>query len=73
MNVCAEDPDISGWVHLIQSEYFEMPGMHLTKEQVQRLWGLDPGRCKTVLDALEGSKFLKRIAGNVYVRACGSP
>lgn len=37
----------SDWLRLIHAEYREMPGLHLTKPQVQRLWGLDTGdvRC----------------------------
>jgi hypothetical protein len=66
---CCGGPTVSEWVHLIQSEYFEMPGLHLTKKQVQRLWGLDPTCCDVVLNALESSKFLKRTAGDAYVRA----
>ena len=67
--VGCHDPDISGWIHLIQSEYFEMPGLHLTKRQVQRLWGLDQTCCDVVLNALENSRFLKRTSGDAYVRA----
>src|SRR6266496_516567 len=55
-----DDSTFADWLRLIQSEYFEMPGMHLTKRQVQRLWGMDAGCCETLLNALEASKFLKR-------------
>ena len=29
------------WVRLIQSEFSEMPGLHLSKRQAQRMWNLD--------------------------------
>ena len=43
----------------------------LTKEQVQRLWGLDPSTCEAILEALEQALFLKRTNANRYVRANG--
>jgi hypothetical protein len=56
-------------LQLIQSEYYEMPGLHLTKPQVQRLWGLDREGCELVLDTLEAKNFLRRTRTNAYVRA----
>jgi hypothetical protein len=58
-------------VDLIRAEYREMPGLSLTKPQMQRLWGLDARTCETVVSALESEKFLKRSA-NAYVRREGS-
>lgn len=52
-----------------QSEYFEMPGLHLSKLQAQRLWNLDPRSCDVIFDALEASHFLKRNRANSYFRA----
>jgi hypothetical protein len=57
------------WVRLIQSEFSEMPGLHLSKRQAQRLWNLDPCSAEAIFDALEESHFLKRTTGDVYVRA----
>jgi hypothetical protein len=37
----AADATVADWLQLIQSEYREIPGLHLTKPQVQRLWGLE--------------------------------
>jgi hypothetical protein len=54
---------------LIQSEYFEMPGLHLSKRQAQRLWNLDPRSCDVIFEALEASHFLKRTPTDSYVRA----
>ena len=36
------DTHITDWLQLIRAEYLEIPGLCLTKPQVQRLWGLDP-------------------------------
>ena len=32
---------MTDWLQLIRAEYHEIPGLHLTKPQVQRLWNLD--------------------------------
>jgi hypothetical protein len=60
--------NIARWVELIQAEYTEMPGLQLTKRQVQRLWGLDEVTCELSLRALENLQFLRRTPTNVYVR-----
>jgi hypothetical protein len=63
------DDRLFEWMELIRAEYCEMPGLRLTKSQVQRLWGLDPLSCELLLDALETSKFLTRTRTNAYVKA----
>ena len=60
---------VRDWLQIIQGEYLEMPGLQLTKPQVQRLWGLDAATCDALLDALEGSRFLKRTDRDAYVLA----
>ena len=60
--------DIKDWLTLIQAEYHEIPGLNLTKPQVQRLWGLDAVMCDELLEALEATKFLRRTANNTYVK-----
>ncbi len=57
------------WLRLIQSEYSEMPGLHLSKRQAQRLWNLDSRSTDVIFNALEASNFLKRVANDVYIRA----
>ena len=57
------------WVRLIQSEYAEMPGLHLSKRQAQRLWNLDSRTTEMIFNALEAAKFLRRMPNDVYVRA----
>ena len=42
----------------IRSEYVEMPGLRLTQQQAQRLWGLDEDICSTALQFLVEAKFL---------------
>jgi len=57
------------WVRLIQSEFAEMPGLHLSKRQAQRLWNLDEQSADAIFGALEASNFLKRMPNDMYMRA----
>ena len=57
------------WFQLIGSEYGEMPGLSLTKPQMQRLWGLEPDVCDLLVDALVAARVLRRTADDTYVRA----
>jgi hypothetical protein len=57
------------WFQLIRAEYHEIPGLHLTKPQVQRLWNLDSATCDTVIEALESARVLRRTDAGAYVRA----
>ena len=45
-----------------------MSGMRLKSEQVQRLCGLDPTTCQTVLDALVDARFLCVTPDGAYTR-----
>jgi hypothetical protein len=65
----ATENTISDWVRIIRSEYCEIPGLILTKQQCQRLWGLDRAACDTVLGLLMRTKFLRRTENDTYARA----
>lgn len=43
----------------IRGEFLEMPGLTLNLKQAARLWQLDPGQCKTLLEQLVSEGFLK--------------
>ena len=58
---------LSDWLVLIQAEYREIPGLHLTKWQIQHFWGLEPAMCDTLVETLERAKFLRRTPQNGYV------
>lgn len=60
--------DFRRWIRLIRSEYAEMPGLHLSKRQAQRLWNLDARSADALFDALETSHYLKRMPNDMYVR-----
>jgi len=63
------DEKLSGQLVLIRSEYHEIPGLSLTRPQVQRLWNLDPQTCDAVLDVLKADRFLRQTPSGAYVRA----
>jgi NAD(P)H-hydrate repair Nnr-like enzyme with NAD(P)H-hydrate epimerase domain len=67
----AEQSAVHDWMRLIQAEYLEMPGLLLTKAQVQRLWRLESSMCDTVLDALVAAEFLRKTHREAYVLASG--
>ena len=53
----------------VRGEYLEMPGLRLTPQQAQRLWGLDRASCDTLLGALVDAKFLFQTRDGAFVRA----
>jgi hypothetical protein len=57
------------WLHLVRSEYLEMPGLHLTEAQMRRLWGFDQQTCEQVIEALVAINFLRKTAQDGYVLA----
>ena len=62
---------MTDWLHLVRADYHEIPGLHLTKPQVQRLWNLDASTCQAIVEALEADKFLRRTPTGAYVKANG--
>jgi hypothetical protein len=61
--------DIDDWVQLVRAEYAEMPGLHLSMRQAQRLWNLDGAAAEAIFDTLESAHFLRRLEDDRYVRA----
>ena len=59
---------VADWLQIIRGEFAEVPGLHLTRQQFQRLWGLDPLTCDVLVDRLIADGFLRRTSANVYVR-----
>ncbi len=56
------------WLQIIRGEFTEVPGLRLTKKQVQRMWGLDPQTCDELIDLLVAAKFLRQTDNTSYVR-----
>ena len=63
------DTHVTDWLQLIRAEYVEVPGLSLTREQAQRLWGLDPVTMEALLGALVDVRFLRCTRQHTYVRA----
>jgi hypothetical protein len=53
----------------VRAEYLEMPGMRLTLEQAQRLFGAERTLCVMVLDALVADRFLCVKLNGAYARS----
>jgi hypothetical protein len=52
----------------IRAEYLEMPGLRLTRQQAERLCGVERALCQMVLDALVDEHFVCVTAGGQYAR-----
>jgi len=52
----------------VRGEFLEMPGLHLTAAQVERLCGMEPAVCRTVLAALVDARFLRIGPDGRYTR-----
>jgi hypothetical protein len=65
----APQASIADWLDLIRAEYREVPGLHLTKKQFERLWGLDSDTCDAILQVLVDGRFLRRSYAGGYLRA----
>ena len=60
--------ELTGRHHIaFQAEYREMPGLNLTKLQMQRLWGLESFVCDALIDALVAARVLRRTVSGTYV------
>ena len=60
---------IPKWLERMRVEYHRVPGLHLTKPQVQRLWGLDAAISDALLDRSIAEHFLRKTPTGAYVRA----
>jgi hypothetical protein len=53
----------------LRAEFLEMPGLRLKPEQVQRLCGIEPSVCQSLLDALVEATFLWTTPDGHYMRS----
>jgi len=59
--------ETTDWLHLVEAEYLEMPGLQLTLPQVRRMWGLDDQACRDLLQQLVAAHVLRVTANDQYV------
>jgi hypothetical protein len=52
----------------VRGEFNEMPGLQLTIPQAARLLGIEPEACRTVIDQLVASDFLRKTPSGKIVR-----
>jgi hypothetical protein len=64
----APPANIQYWSQIVRGEYLEVPGLLLTRSQVQRLWGIGSQLCDDILQALITARFLERTSGDGFVR-----
>jgi len=69
MSHAHEFHEFQSWLILIEAEYREMPGLHLTERQAQRLWGLDRQTCSELLSTLVSIGVLWETPGHAYTLA----
>jgi hypothetical protein len=67
-----ETSDAARWLGIIQSEYREMPGLSLTKPQMQRLWGLESDTCEHLVNTLVVTHVLRQTPNGGYVATAAS-
>jgi hypothetical protein len=60
--------DFQRLLQRVRSEFMEMPGLQLTVPQAARLWGLDAGSSRQVIDALVEGSFLRWTDRGTVVR-----
>jgi len=53
----------------VQAEFEEMPGMTLTMPQASRLFGIEREICKTIVERLVRTSYLKWTAAGSFTRA----
>jgi len=52
----------------IRSEFLEMPGQRLTRQQATRLYGVEETQCRQALDRLVDARFLCVTPDGTYAR-----
>ena len=62
--------DIEAALFRIQTDYLEMPDLHLTLEEAGSLWNLEPMKCFALLELLVDTGFLTRSCHGGYMRPC---
>jgi hypothetical protein len=63
------DSTLGAALRRVKSEYLEMPGLQLTRNQAARLLALDHALCEAVLSALVEERFLVCTRSASFVRA----
>jgi hypothetical protein len=65
----SDTPVLTEWLRLVRADYLEVPGLHLTKAEIQRMWGLDAPTCEALVCTLVESRFLRMTRRDRYGRS----
>ena len=63
----SDNAAVASWIHRIEAEYREMPGLSLTRPQIQRMWGLSGDVCDVLLATLQARQVLRLNKRGGYV------
>jgi len=61
------NPELLALLRRVRADYREMPGLMLTREQMQRLWGIDALLCDVVVKTLVDAHVVRRIHPDSYI------
>jgi hypothetical protein len=60
-------PSEQEWTQIVRGEFLEIPGLRLTRDQIQQLWNLSSEPCARVLETLLRQRFLHLTPDGHYV------
>jgi hypothetical protein len=60
---------LDDWLRLVRAEYDELPDLHLTRVEVERLWGLDPPMAEEILGRLVSTGVLRLTSRGGYIKS----
>jgi hypothetical protein len=60
---------LDDWLRLVRAEYDELPDLHLTRVEVERLWGLDPPMAEAILGRLVSTGVLRLTSRGGYIKS----
>jgi len=60
---------LEDWLRLVRAEYEELPDLHLTRAEVERLWGLDTSTADAILSTLVSAGVLRKTARGGYIKS----
>ena len=61
--------DVEGTAERVRAEFEEMPGMTLTMPQASRLFGIEHDVCRTIVDRLVTTAYLRWTQTGAVTRA----
>jgi hypothetical protein len=60
------DSTLGDLLFLIRAEFLEIPGLQLTQQQIEHLWGIDYTMADAILRSLVEANFLTKTPAGAY-------